>query len=180
MYVWGNIHTQKIMSGETYIPGRYVWGSIHTWKRRGVYVCLGKHTDLEKYRGMSGMYACLGKHTYLDKKGYVCMYVCLGKETYLEKKRYVCMYAWSKRTYLKSRGMYVCRRHRRVVHSHHVCMSGETYIPCMYVCMYVGMYVCMYVCPGKHTYRGNYRYVWYVCISGYMCNTDVYVAKECR
>ena len=38
----------------------------------------------------------------------------------------------------------------------------------------------MYVCPGKHTYRVNYRYVWYVCMSGYMCNTDVYVAKECR
>ena len=104
------------------------------------------------------------------------MYVGWGGETYLEKKRYVCMYAWSKRTYLKSRGMYVCRRHRRVVHSHHVCMSGTG----MYVCMYVGMYVCMYVCPGKHTYRVNYRYVWYVCMSGYMCNTDVYVAKECR
>ena len=71
------------------------------------------------------------------------MYVGWGRETYLEKKRYVCMYAWSKRTYLKSRGIYVCRRHRRVVHTHHVCMSGETYIPCMYVCMYVGMCVCM-------------------------------------
>ena len=166
MYVCLGKHTyiQKIMSGETYIPGRYVWGSIHTWKRRGVYVCLGKHTDLEKYRGMSGMYACLGKHTYLDKKGYVCMYVCLGKETYLEKKRYVCMYAWSKRTYLKSRGMYVCRRHRRVVHSHHVCMSGETYIPCMYVCMYVCRYVCMYVCMSGETYIPRKLQVCMVCM----------------
>ena len=58
------------------------------------------------------------------------MYVCLGEHTYLEKKRYVCMYAWSKRTYLKSTGMFVSRIHRRVVHTQYVCMSGgETYIP---------------------------------------------------
>ena len=70
-----------------------------------------------------------------------------------------------------------------------VCMFvgdiAESYIPIMYVCpgkhtYPVCMYVCMYVCPGKHTDRVNYRYVWYVCMSGYMCNTDVYVAKECR
>ena len=71
------------------------------------------------------MYVCLGKHTYLDKKRYVCMYVCMS--------------AWSKRTYLKSTGMYVSRIHRRVVHTQYVCMSGETDIPrklevCM-VCM---------------------------------------------
>ena len=96
------------MSGETYIPGRYVWGNIHTWKRRGVYVCLGKHTHLEKYRGMSGMYACLGKHTYLDKKGYVCMYVCLFGERDIPRKEAVCMYVCMVQTYIPQKQGYVC------------------------------------------------------------------------
>ena len=69
------------MPGETYIPKKllvctYVWGNIHTQKIIGVYVCLGKHTYLET-RGMyvKGMYVCLGKHTYLENDTYVCMYV---------------------------------------------------------------------------------------------------------
>ena len=75
-----------------YVKGRYVWGNIHTWKRRGMYVCLGKHRDLEKYRGMSGMYACPGKHTYVDKKGYVCMYVCMVQTDVPQKHGYVCFW----------------------------------------------------------------------------------------
>ena len=57
-----------------------------------MYVCLGKHRDLEKYRGMSGMYACPGKHTYVDKKGYVCMYVCMHGPNGRTSKARVCMF----------------------------------------------------------------------------------------
>ena len=32
----------------------YVWGNIHTYKIIGMYVCLGKHTYLETI----GMYVC--------------------------------------------------------------------------------------------------------------------------
>ena len=33
-----------------YVKGMYIWGNIHTWKMIGMYVCLGKHTYLENYR----------------------------------------------------------------------------------------------------------------------------------
>ena len=53
-------------------------------------------------------------------------------ETYIPRKEEdVCMYAWSKRTYLKSTGMYDLR------------YIEESYIPSMYVF------------PGKHTYLEN-------------------------
>ena len=50
---------------------------------KGMYVCLGKHTNLETI----GMYVCLGKHTYIEN----LRYVCTSGETYIPRKRYVCM-----------------------------------------------------------------------------------------
>ena len=122
------------MSGETYIPRNfgvcmYVWGNIHTHKMIGMYVCLGKHT----YPETRGMYVCMSKvcmyvwgkmsgEAYIPRKLEVSMYVkgmfvCQGKQTYLENCRYVCMPG---ETYIPRNYRYVCM---------YVCMAGETYIP---------------------------------------------------
>ena len=107
-----------------------------------MHVCMYAWSKGTYLQSIPSMYACPGKHTYLENDRNV-WYVCMSGKTYIPRQEEVCMYvcmsAWSKRTYLKSTGMYVSRIHRRVVHTQYVCMSGETDIPrklevCM-VCM---------------------------------------------
>ena len=80
-----------------YVKGMYIWGNIHTWKMIGMYVCMSGETYLET----RGMYVCqgyvyLGKHTYLENDRYVCM----SAETYIPRNDwYVCMSGFVGDTY---------------------------------------------------------------------------------
>ena len=71
------------------------------------------------------MYVCLGKHTYLEKKRYVlyvCMYVCMyGPNVHTSKAR-VCMFLGDiEESYIPS--MYVCPgKHAYLENYRYVCL----------------------------------------------------------
>ena len=160
----------------------YVWGNIHTETRRGMnvcmYVCMYAWSKGTYLQSIPSMYVCPGKHTYLENDRNV-WYVCMSGETYIPRQEevcmYVCLYAWSKRTYIKSTGMYVSGRHRRVIHTQYVCMYVRGNIHTQKIRGMYGMYVCL----GKHTYLEKKRYVCMYAWSKrtYLKSTGMFVSR---